>query len=236
MATQVSRIEELARLRLIEVTPRFWSSAELTEIIASGIRDLWRATVDLKQEHYLTIDPDHVTLEADATELTGVPLDVHKIYLIEAVNSGENDTNNGLIFEPLDYNHKKFKSARARGGIDPRNDVIYYSITSQGAPVNAPIIRIAPTVNSAVSIRFCYVPTLGTITTDSVVPIPGEADNALVSWTVAWARAKEREDRSPDPNWLSIYATEKNNLLASLGLRQYQELQYVDAMWEEYWG
>ena len=48
-------------------------------------------------------------------------------------------------------------------------------------------------------------------------------------------RAKEREDRSPDPSWLAIYANEKQMLLQSLGLRQYHEPQKVDDIFAEYW-
>ncbi len=56
-----------------------------------------------------------------------------------------------------------------------------------------------------------------------------------MAWTVAFARAKERDDRSPDPNWLAVYATEKSHLLESLGLRQYQEPTYVEAIYNNYW-
>jgi len=57
----------------------------------------------------------------------------------------------------------------------------------------------------------------------------------LIAWTVAFARAKESEDRSPDPNWLSVYATEKAHLLGSLGLRQLQEPEFAQAMFSEFW-
>ena len=73
------------------------------------------------------------------------------------------------------------------------------------------------------------------MTSASNNPIPGESDNAVVAWTVAYARAKEREDRSPDPNWLAVYATEKQHLLQSLGLRQLQEPEFADAMFMSYW-
>lgn len=236
MATQVSTIETNARLRLVEPNPRFWSSAELVEIIAAGIRDLWRATVDLKQEYYLTVNETDVVLESGADTLSGVPLNVHKVYLIEPLDNQQNESNAGLIFRPLDYNHKTFQGARALSSVDPSNATIYYSVTSEGAPVNAPTIRVAPTVSADVALRFAYVPTIGNITSNSIVPIPGEADNALVAWTVAYARAKEREDRAPDPHWLTVYSGEKANLLASLGVRQVQEPMFVDAMFEEYWG
>jgi len=235
MATQISTIETLARRHLNETTASFWSSAEIVDIIIAGIRDLWRSTVDLKQEHYLTIDNTNVTLEASTGQLTGVPQDVHKVYLIEPRDTSSGSTNEGLIFQPLDFNHKRFNAARSLSAIDPKNDVIYYAVTGQGGPVNAAVIRVAPQVTSQVELSFGYIPTLGIMTSTSIVPIPGEADNALTAWTVAYARAKEREDRSPDPSWIAIYNTEKQNLLQALGLRQYQEPVYVDALFEEWW-
>lgn len=235
MASKVSDIETTARQRLLEITPNFWTSDELTDIIVKGIKDLWRDIVDLKQEHYLTINNTDVFYDASTTTLRGVPADVHKVYMIEPVNSTANGTNAGLRFRPLDYNHRLFQYARTIDPIDPTNDTVYYCITQQGAPVGPPVILCAPKVTSQVAVSFTYVPTLPTLNTNSAIPIPGEADSALVAWTVAYARAKEADDRSPDGNWLSIYATEKQHLLQSLGLRQYQEPLYTDAEFEEYW-
>lgn len=236
MSSQLSTIEALTRQRLIEITPSFWSSAELTDIIIAGIKDLWRDIVDLKQEHYLTVNITDVFLAASSNVLSGVPTDVHKIYIIEPRTLAANGSNAGLIFKPMDYNTRDFQLARSMDPIEPVNATIYYSIMGQGAPVNAPVIRTAPKLTSQLDISFCYVPTIGQLTSASMIPIPGEADNALVAWTVAFARAKEREDRSPDSNWLAIYATEKQHLLQSLGLREYQEPSYVDAIFEQYWG
>src|SRR3990167_8705063 len=212
----------------------FWSSDELIDIINKGVKDLWRDTVDLKQEHFLTIS-ESVTLAADTATLTSVPSDVHKVYLIEPLDSSSDSANRGLIFQPLDYNHRFFQAARGMDAIDPTNAAIYYAIIGAGAPTGAPSIYVAPQVNSAVSLNFVYVPTLAALTSADDVPIPGEADNALIAWTVAFARAKEQEDRSPDANWLTVYATEKQHLLQSLGLRQYHESTTVDAVFEEYW-
>lgn len=236
MATLLSAIETQARRHLNETTASFWSSTELIDITNRGIKDLWRDVVDLKQEHFLTVDITNVSLAADTATLTGVPTDVHKVYLIEPRDISEGSTNEGLVFKPLDYNHQVFQSSRSRDNIEPTNDVIYYSITAQGGPVNAPTIRVAPKVTSAVNLAFSYVPVLADLSAAGNVPIPGEADNALIAWVVAFARAKERDDRSPDPNWLAVYATEKQHILQSLGLRQYQENTYVDAIFESYWG
>ena len=235
MATLISTIETLSRRQLLEPTASFWTSAELVDLIILGIRDLWRDVVDLKAEHYLTVDNTNVTLPADQSTLAGIPADVHKIYLIEPRDTSSTSSNTGLIFMPLDYNDPKFQLGRSQADIDPSNDVIHYAITGRGGPVNPITIYVAPQVNSAVNLSFVYVPVLGTLASTDNVPIPGEADNALIAWTIAFARAKEREDRSPDPNWLAVYATEKQHLLQSLGLRQYQEPEFVDPIFESYW-
>ena len=198
------------------------------------MKDLWRATVDLKQEHYISVNNTDVTLPANSSTLSGLPSDIHKVYIIEARDQSTNSTNNSLIFIPLDYNDIRFQNSRGADAVDASSNTIYYAITGQGGPVNAPTIYCAPQVTSSVNISFVYVPTLQTLTAGSIVPIPGEADNALIAWTIAFARAKERDDRSPDPNYLAVYATEKQAILQSLGLRQYQEPTFATAVFEEY--
>lgn len=236
MPTKISSIVSTARKRLIEDTASFWTDVELADICILGIKDLWRDIVDLKQEHYLKVNTTDVTMQASALTLQGVPTDVHKIYMIKPVDTTINSVNNGLLFRPIDLNHKDFVAAQSLDPIEPRNSVIYYAITGTGAPVDAPIIYVSPKVTSFVAIYFAYVPTLGPMDSNSFVPIPGEADSALIAWTVAHARAKEREDRAPDANWLGIYSTEKQHLMQSLGLREYQEPKFAQAMFEEYWG
>ena len=232
MPTQISEIEAQVRERLEELTPRFWSSAELTKIIVNGIRDLWREIVNLKGEHYFVANATDVSLPANTGQLLGVPNNVHKIYLIAPRDTSADSTQSGryLKFDPRDYNSKEFISALGGSTAEAGDSgQIYYAITGMGGPVSAPTIYVAPQVNADVNLRFAYIPTLGALT------IPGEADNALIAWGVAYARAKEREDRAPDPEWLSIYSTEKQNLVNALGLRQYQEPMYVSALFQDYW-
>lgn len=237
MATQVKDIVTRVRNLLVEKQPRFWSDPELIGYIEAGVKDLWRDIVDLKQEHYLIRNVTDVSYPASSDRLIGVPVNVHKIYMVEPVDLTVNGANASLEFKPLDYNHDSFRSARARDSIDPSADTIYYAITSQGAPVDAPVIFCAPQVNSSVPIAFSYVPTLDPIQSpDDRIPIPGEADNAIVAWAVAYARAKEKEDRAPDATWLAVYASDKQHLLQSLGLREYQEPQFVDALFADFWG
>lgn len=237
MATTIAQIEALARLRLEEPVARFWSSAELTGIIIAGIKDLWRDIVDLKQEHFLTfVEDGSVTLPASTSSLSGIPTDIHKIYLIEPLNSGNDDANLGLEFDPLDFNNREFRVARALDPVEPKDTVIYYATVGAGSPVGAPTIRIAPQVTTEVELRLVYIPTLSSaLASASDVPTPGECDNALVAWTVAYARAKERDDRAPDPAWLATYKGEKDRLIKSLGVRNVQEPEFVDPVFKEYY-
>lgn len=243
MATVINAITPLARHHLIEESAAYWTDAELQGWTILGIRDLWRDITDLKQEYFLITDNSNVYLPATpvsasaagVTFLTGVPPSVHKVYQIEPRDLSVNSSNHGLLFKPIKYNDNKFQLARSKAPIDPANDTIYYAIHGEQSPVRAPDIVCAPSVTSQVPISFSYIPSLGNIQATDLNPIPGESDNALIAWTVAFARAKEREDRSPDPAWLAVYATEKQHLLQSLGLRQYQEPQYVPAEFEEYW-
>ncbi|MCA1841397.1 MAG: hypothetical protein LC723_13925, partial [Actinobacteria bacterium] len=120
--------------------------------------------------------------------------------------------------------------------VDPCAETIFYAIAGPGGPVGAPTIRTAPTLNADVAVRFTYIPPLPpSLAGADLVPIPGESTNALVAWGVAYARAKEREDRAPDPGWFAIYGQEKMNILEGLGVRQLQEGRVVDAFFEEYW-
>lgn len=236
MSTTLAEIEVLVRDKLNEPTPKFWSSAELRRDMKSCQKDLWRAIVDLKGEHYLTITTDRVSVVSGQTDLIGVPTDVHKVYNVEVADPSVSSSTSKLFFTPLDWNHKLFASARSHATLDPQaGGEIYYAIIGQGAPVGAPTIKIAPLLSTDVALSFAYVPTINTIDDDDYIHIPGEADNAIVAWTIAYSRAKEREDRAPDPAWLAIYATEKRNLLQSLGLRQYQEVQVADGMFSELW-
>lgn len=234
MAAKISDIEVIARRQLRETTANFWSSQELTDICAAGIRDMWRDIADLKQGHFATINDTDVYMDARSSTLRGVPADLHKVFIIEPRDMTETSGNVGLVFTPLPYHHHSFQSARTQGDVDPSNNVVYYAIMQGGGPVSAPTIYVAPTATAQVPLTIGYVPVLGDMTTNTTVPIPGESTNALVAWTTAFARAKEREDGSPDPNLLAIYATEKAHILESLGQRQYQEPMYVDAVFEEY--
>lgn len=205
----------------------YWTSQELIDIIRKGLSDLWGAIIDLHQEHFQTVDIANVSLVANDTQLTGVPADTFRVLLIEPVDTTYTGTARSTVFVPRDYNSPEFSRARSLSGSSCDGGVIYYTVTQPGFPIAAPTVLTAPKVTTTLALRFVYIPGLGTLTAASNNPIPGESDDAVISWTVAHARAKEREDRMPDPNWLAKYATEKTNMLVRMTPRQEQEPDVV---------
>lgn len=240
MATLLSSIRSQARTTLLETSASFWSEAELAAHIVNGIKDLWGAIADLHQEHYATDDATNVTLSASSNSLSGVPSDVFRVLLIEPRSLSSSDSGRAVRFVPRDYNSPEFENARAMSAQEASGGlVIYYAVWGAGAPVGAPTIKVAPQISTAMNLRLVYIPTLADslfndFDTDNN-PVPGESDMALIAYCIAFARAKERDDRSPDPNWLAVYATEKQNILTRLTPRQEQEPEYVTGMFEEFY-
>lgn len=219
-------VDQKVRTALIETTARYWTDAELLDIMKDGIMDLWGAILDLYGDHYLTIDATNVSLAANGTSLTGVPADCFRVQSIEPRDISESGTGRSMIFLPRKYKDPEFVNARTLSAQDPANGgVIYYQLTGLGAPSGAPTILTAPLISSTLLVRLAYNPTL---TVGTANPIPGEADTALKAWTLAFARAKEREDRLPDPGWLATYAAEKSHILTRLTPRQDQEPTVVE--------
>ena len=217
---------------------KFWTDDELLSIALRGTTDLWAGVIDLNEEHFLTVDATNVSLAASTATLTGVPADTFRVYLIEPRDITDTGAARFVHFVPRDYNHPEFTNARAWTGASPTDYLnVFYALSGAGAPTNTPIVRIAPMLSTAMDLRFVYIPTLGvsSYTTNSDNPIPGESDHAIIAWTVAYARAKEREDRSPDPAWIAVYATEKQSLLSRMVPRQVQEPIVVDGLFESYW-
>lgn len=216
----------------------FWTEQELLDILVLGCKDLWRAAIDLHQGHFTTIDETNVSVAASTTTLAGVPADCFRILMLEVRDFSSSNDNRYLTFKPKQYHSAAFQSARADTASNPnvRPAVVYYDILNAGSPVAAPSIVIAPTLPSAINLRLVYVHVLATLAETDNNPIPGESDNALISWGVAWARAKEREDRMPDPAWLATYATDKQSLLTALTPRQEQEEEVVEGLFDGFNG
>lgn len=217
------------------ITAPFWTEDELLQILIMGCKDLWRAIIDLHQNHFSVDDATNVSISANTGSLTGVPSRCFRVLMIEPRDLTDSGDGRNVIFKPRPYNSLGFQAARSVSAVDPASwgNVIYYDLLNAGSPVTTPSIVISPQLSSALNLRLVYVATLdpNLAETDNN-PIPGESDNALIAWTVAYARAKDREDRMPDPAWLSVYATDKQSLLTALTPRQEQEEEYVMGMFE----
>lgn len=233
MATTIQTIVDIARRHLLEGSASFWSDAELVALANRGIRDLWRSINDNYQDYFHTVDATNVSMAASTATLSGVPSDVG---IVRGLEPRDLTTYPTLHFRPKNYTHPDFMAARSLAAQNPSlGGTVWWSVSGAGGPVAAPTIYVAPLLSVAVPLRLIYVPTI----TEKVIadnnPIPGESDNALVAWIIAYARAKEREDRSPDPGWIAVYSTEKQSILTALTPRQTDEEDIAEALFEGYW-
>jgi hypothetical protein len=234
-ATLVSSIITQVRAQLVEATARFWSDAELVSIMNLGAQDLWRAILDLHQDHFFRINSTDVYLRANDDEITGIPGDCFRVQLIEPRDTTVTTAGHQVLFIPKKYTSTDFIVARTQDAVDPGSlpaRQIYYQIVGEGAPAAPPRILTAPLLNADLALRLVYNPTISISATTDYNPIPGAADNALKAWTIAYARAKETDGRIPDAGWLSIYATEKELILLGLTPREEQDVEIVEDMFQ----
>ena len=214
---------------------RFWSSDELVAHMNNAITDLWKAVLDIHGDHYKTTDITNVSTVADSETLTGVPTDCFRILRIEPRDVSTTGSYRNLIFKPWSTDSDEAQNVRAWGSLNPTAGAcVYFEMEQAGAPVAAPTVRIAPKLSAAVPLRFVYAPTIAAKVASDANPIPGGTDLAIIAWTIAYARAKEREDRMPDPNWLAIYGVEKKNSLTAMTPRQEQEPEVVQDYFESW--
>ena len=233
MATLLSAIETNVRKDLKEATATFWSSAELIQHMNDGIQNLWGAIIDLFEEHYITVDETNVSLAADTATLTGVPTDTFRVHLIEPRDTTSAGSAPNVLFVPREYNSREFSNARASTNQNPTGGInIYYQVTGAGYPVDTPVVRIAPKLSAALMLRFVYVPGIAAKTSADNNPIPGQSDRALHAYTMAFALAKEQEDKMPHSGWLQVYKTEKDSVLQRLTPRQTQESVVVEDLFD----
>jgi hypothetical protein len=242
MATLISTIIANARIDLLAnggvlaggSDDDYWTDDELLTHFQNGAKDMWRSILDLYKGHFLTVDITHMSIAADNPLVQGVPTNLFRVDLIRPLNIGFQSGSRGLIFKYVDnVTHPRFVQAQAFGSVAARNNVIWYTVINAGAPTAAPDIMIAPTLSEALNpLYVVYGPILGTMSSGSNNPIPGESDKALQAYVAAFARCKDREDRSPDPEFISIYATEKKSILTALTPRSIQDVETVVGMWE----
>lgn len=231
-ATTIPSLLVQVRDQLVESTANFWSDAELIAIMRLGAIDLWGAILDLHQDHFFKINTD-VVLRANQSELSNIPPDCFRVQLIEPKDTTQNGVAFRCLFSPRKYKDADFSMARALGAQDPSNaSEIFYQLVGVGSPIAPPQIVTAPLVNTDIPVRLVYNPALDW--DGNVNPVPGESDNALKAWTIAYARGKESDTRQPDTGWLSVYATEKQLILVRLTPREEQEPEVVEDLFIGY--
>ena len=107
-------------------------------------------------------------------------------------------------------------------------------MTGVGYPVGTPTVQVAPKISSALNLRFVYVPGIPVKVIGDDNPIPGQSDKALHAYCMAFALAKEQEDKMPHPGWLQVYKTEKDSMLQRLTPRQTQDVLIVEDLFGAY--
>lgn len=236
--TQIQTIVNRVRTTYLkESVQSYWQDSELLDHAKTGANDLWGAILDIHQKHFQTIDTTNVMLNPNTDHLDGVPNDCFRVILLEPRDTTSAGASQDILFYPRNYESDEFRNARQLTPQDPTVGLaLFYELMNEGAPLYAPVVMIGPQVSSQVLVRFVYLrgPNTLQMQLNSINPIPGEADNALAAWIGAYARAKEREDRTPDPNLLMIYATEKQNLLVRMAPRQEQEPEVVEDLFAGY--
>lgn len=236
MSTQLQTIITMSRDRLNEpaARARFWSDAELLRYMNRGIRRLWRRLKATNNNFFHQISVS-VTQDVNATQLTGVPTNCTQVHGLEPVDLA---TFNALRYEKRDYNHRYFQAARAAdNSVDPLNgSTIYYDITQQGAPVAAPVILVSPKLSTQVTLRLTFTPTIGAelIATDPN-PIPGESDDALMHYTVAYAKGRQQSSQLPDAQELAMFKELADEICGSETPRDDSEPEVTESMFEDWW-
>jgi len=224
---------------MVETTARYWTDAELTSIMRLGAQDMWGAILDLHQDYYFKINDKDVYLRRRDAYLSGIPADCFRITLLEPRDTSVTGIGHQVLFVPRKYNHPDFIVARTLDAQDPGSmpaRQIYYQIVGLGAPSEPMRVVTAPLLNADLPLRLVYNQTIWPDSDNApeMNPLPGEGDNALKAWTIAYARAKETDGRTPDAGWLGIYATEKAQMLVRLTPREEQEPDVVEDMFQGY--
>jgi hypothetical protein len=234
MATTLTQLETIVRRDLKETTASFWSSAELVQHMNDGIQQLWGAIIDLFEEHYITVDETNVRFDASDVQLTGVPADTFRVHLIEPRDTTSAGTAPNVLFVPKEYNGPQFANARSLAATDPSNGLtLFYQMTGPGYPVSTPVVRVAPKISSSLNLRFVYVPGIPAKIAADDNPIPGQSDRAIHAYVMAFALAKEQEDKMPHPG-LQVFKTEKELMLQRLTPRQTQDVLVVEDLFGGY--
>lgn len=231
MATTFTTLISRVRTNLVSsASDTFWTDAMIMAELNDGMWDLQKAINALYQDYYFTTTPSTVTIAANGTTLTGWPADVMVVRGLEPATPASYPFLE-FVFKP--YTSPEFMAARRLSAQDPTQIArMLVAITGAAGPVAAGTVYVAPAPSVAMTLRLTYIPTIAAKVAADNNPIPGQSDKALIAYATAYLRARIREDQGPDPDWLSIYATEKQNLMVALAPRQEQDDQVAEGLFE----
>lgn len=237
MSTTMGALVTRVRTNLLEPADRpgrkLWSDDDILAELNDGMWDLQKAIDALYQDYYFTTNSTDVTIVANATTVQGVPGDV---MIVRGLEPRVPASYPFLEFQFKPYTSPAFMQARSLPAQDPTQlSIMLAAITGAAGPVGPPTIHIAPSPTSAVPLRLTYIPNLPAKTAEQANPIPGQSDKALICYATAYCRAKITEGNAPDPDWLALYATEKQNLIVALAPRQEQDDQVAEGLFEDLW-
>jgi hypothetical protein len=232
MPTTLQTILTDARAAINAQSDPFWSDPEILRYINRGIADVRRSINQTHQDYHFELD---VTVEHQpgVDTLVNVPADCGVIYGLEVVDRAAHP----LLYVRKDWQHASFQDARQRSGLDPlTGGIIYYTATGVGAPLAAPTIRVAPPVSAVVTLRLTYQPVPDiTLGLSDNVPLPANADEALIQWTVAYMVGRQRPDQQPDATRMGLYNVEVQKIMVAIAPRDESETRTVEPLFEEYW-
>lgn len=237
MPTPFSTIIASARTLLNEASASFWADTELLGYAIDGARDLWRAIVNLNQGHFVAVEATgNIVYGANTNWISGLPADLYRIESLELLDLTAANPVQNCTFEFRRVSDAEFQSSRSLSPQDPNGQQLFFHLYNAGAPVGTPLIEVAPQITTPVALRMVYTQTLpaANYTVKSINPVPGDSDHALMCWVIAHALARERDDLTPHPTWIAMYASDKNGLLESLTPRQTQDVETADAIFESW--
>jgi len=235
MATTFTTLLGRVRTNLVSSgsSDTFYTDAMILAELNDGMWDLQKAINALYQDYYFTTTPSAVSIAANGTTISGWPTDVMVVRGLEPAVPASYPFLE-FVFKP--YTSPEFMAARRLTAQDPTQlSRMLVAITGAAGPVAAGTVYVAPAPTTALSLRLTYIPTIAPKIAANDNPIPGQSDKALIAYATAYVRSRIRDDQSPDPSWLSLYATEKQNLLVALAPRQEQDDQVAEGLFEG-WG
>lgn len=233
MATTFTTLIGRVRTNLLEATARFWTDAEILAELNDGMWDLQKAINAQYEDYYFTTDVTNVSIAANGTTVTGMPSDV---MIIRGLEPRVPSSYPFLEFVFKKFTDPAFQQARGLAAQDPTQlTQMLVAITGAAGPVGAGTIHVAPAPTTAITLRLTYIPTIASKVAGDNNPIPGQSDKALICYATAYCLSKIREEKTPDPDWLALYATEKANLLTALAPRQEQDDQVAIGLFDDYW-